>query len=389
MLSEGATADHVRAALTGDYPAKPFVLDPGAHLSHADIDAGRRAAVIVSDIAGAGPATITDSYVRGGPALLGFHTGQTALLQRDKLVATGDQDAVLTFGGTTIVEDSVIDLRGENGAALGAIANMSAAATVEGRHVTVLGDANTTGATAYSSSQGGPAKATLSDSVLLGVGRRAERTGDGTATLAMTRVDTWPAAPDSVAGAAFTHDGAFSADPLLEPDLMPDAGSRLIDAAAPIGPDESATGFYGTARALDGDGSCDARPDIGAVEAPAVACAPPSPPTAPPGAPNIQPAPQAGDATAPVLSHLRLSTKRVARFELSERATVKLTLRRCANRACTCTRRTVRARTLTADAGARHVRLRRVPPGRYLLRATVVDAAGNRGIARATKARVA
>jgi len=68
---------------------------------------------------------------------------------------------------------------------------------------------------------------------------------------------------------------------------------------------------------------------------------------------------------------------------------VKLTLRRCANRACTCTRRTVRARTLTADAGARHVRLRRVPPGRYLLRATVVDAAGNRGIARATKARVA
>jgi len=110
MLSEGATADHVRAALTGDYPAKPFVLDPGAHLSHADIDAGRRAAVIVSDIAGAGPATITDSYVRGGPALLGFHTGQTALLQRDKLVATGDQDAVLTFGGTTIVEDSVIDL---------------------------------------------------------------------------------------------------------------------------------------------------------------------------------------------------------------------------------------------------------------------------------------
>jgi hypothetical protein len=40
-------------------------------------------------------------------------------------------------------------------------------------------------------------------------------------------------------------------------------------------------------------------------------------------------------------------------------------------------------------AGAQHVRLRRVRPGRYLLRATAADSAGNRGIARKIKAKVA
>ena len=106
MLSEGATADHVRAALTGDYPAKPFVLDPGAHLSHADIDAAAPIGPDESATGFYGTARALD----GDGSCDGFHTGQTALLQRDKLVATGDQDAVLTFGGTTIVEDSVIDL---------------------------------------------------------------------------------------------------------------------------------------------------------------------------------------------------------------------------------------------------------------------------------------
>jgi hypothetical protein len=374
MLSEGASADHVRAALTGMYQAKPFVLDPGAHLSHVDVDAGQQAAVIISDIAGPGPATIADSSLRGGPAVLGWHTSQTAILSRDHLVAAGNQDAVLGFAGTTIVEDSVIDQRGSNGSALGAVASTPSDATVEGRRVTILGDANTTGASATSYVGAGAAKATLSDSVLVGVGKRVVRVGDGSATLAVSRVDTWPWAPDTAAGAAFTDVGSFSANPLLGTDFVPAAGSPVIDAAGAVGPDESTTDFYGKARAVDGDGSCNASPDLGAVEAPAMACAPPAAPPAPPAAqPVAQPPAPVQDTVAPRVTKIRLAHRRSVRFTLSEAARVTVRITR-AHRKAIVLRRSV-------AAGQVALRLRHaLPRGRCAIRVMAVDAAGNRAI---------
>jgi hypothetical protein len=386
LLADGAGADHIGVVAIGQ--SEPVRIDHGGHLSHAHVDAGQNLAVQVTQDKGTGDATITDSYLSGGYPLMVHNAAHTVTVQRDHLVATADYvDGVYVASGKALVEDSLIDLRGHSDAnGLEAYAGYAPAATIAGRRLTVLADgAGTAGAVAATSTGSGPASVSLSDSVLRGVKTRVARVSNATTTLALTRVDTWPAAPDSVTGGTFSDEGSFSADPLLTKDFVPGAGSPLIDAAGPLGAGESDTDFNGAARTLDGDGNCDARPDIGAIEAPAATCTPPSQPAQP----NIQePPPAAVDTIAPVLSHLRLSAKRVAAFTLSERATVRLALRRCANRTCSKTRKPMRTRAVTLSAGAEHVRLGRVGPGRYVLRVTAVDAAGNRATPQKTRRRL-
>jgi hypothetical protein len=100
-------------------------------------------------------------------------------------------------------------------------------------------------------------------------------------------------------------------------------------------------------------------------------------PGAPPG-----PVPQARDVTPPVISGLRLGSRRVRRtrgttirFRLTEASRVTLTFARRRGR------RFVRVATLRVNgrAGLNRVRFRRrtLRPGRYRLTATAVDAAGN------------
>lgn len=383
-LVDGASADHIRAVLTGTYAAEPLRIERGGNLSHAYIDTGQNTAVHVGGPQGPGDVTIADSYLRGRGAIVTTNPGHTVVARRDRLVVV--DGSLMTSGGTTRLEDSLVDARGHSGPILFATTQSTPDAAIDGRHLTMLADdPGASGAVASSSPGNGSATVTLSDSMLLGAGVRAISAGTGAPLVAMRRVDTWPAAPDKLVGGEVTDEGSFSADPLLGADYVPGAGSPLIDAAAALGDGESDTDLAGTARTLDGDGNCDATPDIGAFESPAQACAAPPPPPPPPGG-NEQP--PAHDAVAPVLSGLRLSRYRVARFTLSEQATVRLTLRRCTDARCTHTQRPVPARVVTASAGARHVRLRRVRPGRYLLRATVVDAAGNRGLTRKTKAKV-
>jgi hypothetical protein len=388
FLADGASADHVGVVVPGVYQADPVRIEHGGHLSHAYIDAAQNPAVQVTSYQGTGDATITDSYVSGGTPIMVDNADHTLTAQRDHLVMTGDYSGgVFVMKGKAVVEDSLIDMRGHSDAAgLKTLAASGPNSTITGRHLTVLADgAGTAGVAAESSAGLGAASVSLSDSVLDGVKTRAKRGFDGVAILALSRVDTWPSAPDSVGGATFSDTGSFSADPLLTKDFVPGAGSPLIDAAGPLGAGESDTDMNGGSRTLDGDGNCDARPDIGAIEAPAATCTPPSQPAQP----NIQePPPPAGDAIAPVLSHLRLSAKRVAAFTLSERATVRLALRRCANRTCSKTRKPTRMRAVPLSAGAEHVRLGRVGPGRYVLRVTAVDAAGNRATPRKIRRRL-
>ena len=84
------------------------------------------------------------------------------------------------------------------------------------------------------------------------------------------------------------------------------------------------------------------------------------------------------DTVAPAISRLSASARRV-RFTLSEGATVRIQVRRLAHGK----RRLVRsvpARPMAAGAG--RVRLRKLRPGRYVLRLSAKDAAGNATSAR-------
>jgi hypothetical protein len=390
FLADGASADHIGVVVPGVYQAEPVRIEHGGHLSHSYIDAAQNPAVQVTSYQGTGDATITDSYVSGGTPIMVDNANHTVTANRDHFVMTGDYSGgVFVTEGKAVVEDSLIDMRGHSDAAgLKAQAGYGPNATITGRHLTVLADGTGTAGVAAESSAGlGAASVSLSDSVLDGVKTRARRGFDGVAILALARVDTWPPAPDSVNGATFSDAGSFSADPLLTTDFAPRAGSPLIDAAAPLATGESDTDVFGSPRTIDGDGNCDSRPDIGAVEAPAGTCAPAAPPVAPGADPGAEPAPVT-DAVAPVLSHLRLSAKRLATFALSERATVRLALRRCANRTCSKTRKPARTRAMTLSAGAEHVRFGRVRPGRYVLRVTAVDAVGNRATPQKTSRRL-
>src|SRR5206468_7776951 len=215
-------------------------------------------AVDVSQAQGTGDATITDSYVSGGYPIMVYNAAHTVTVRRDHLVVTaGYTDGVLVMAGKAVVEDSLIDLRGQIDAnGLEAYAGAAPDATIVGRHLTVLADgADTAGAVAATSAGSGAAAVSVSDSVLDGVKTRASRVSNAATTLALTRVDTWPAAPDSVNGGTFSDEGSFSADPLLDKEFAPGSSSPLIDAAAAIAAGESDTDLNGGARTLDGDGN--------------------------------------------------------------------------------------------------------------------------------------
>jgi streptogramin lyase len=88
--------------------------------------------------------------------------------------------------------------------------------------------------------------------------------------------------------------------------------------------------------------------------------------------------PLPADTVAPAIAHLSASARRV-RFTLSERATVRIQVRRVAHGK----RRLVRSLPARPMAsGANRVRLRELRAGRYVLRLSAKDAAGNASTAR-------
>jgi hypothetical protein len=378
-LADGASADHVRAVvLPAATQAQTVEIEHGGHIAHSHIDGGDNAGVTVSQDAGAGDASITDSFVRGNPAVGASSAGHTLQMARDHVVATGSSGGVVASKGTVEIEDSLVELTAPYGSALVANAASADASTLDGRRLTVVGMDDTTALFAYAYAGGGPSVARLTDSVVSHFPTRAAHGTSGDATIALARVDTWPAAPDKVGNAAFSDDGSFSADPLLDAFYLPKAGSPLIDAAAQLGPGESDVDVNGNPRNLDGDGNCEARPDIGAIEAPAGTCTPPAQPDP---QPSTQPEPPAHDATAPVVTKVRLAHRRTVRFTVSEAARVTVRIKRAHHKAIVVKR--------TVPAGPIRLKLRHaLPHGRYAIRVTAVDAAGNRGI-RAAEVKVA
>lgn len=193
-------------------------------------------------------------------------------------------------------------------------------------------------------------------------------------------------APVPGSGTNVAGDPLFVATPpatLAGADLSLQAGSPLVDRSDPAQVTAGELDFAGAARSLDGDGNCAAVPDIGAFERAAVACPPPV----------VAPPVVARDTVGPVLSDLRVAGRK-AKFTLSEAAGVTLVVKRArpgrrVGRRCVAKRRAgkrctrwVRVRKLSLPAagpGANVIALGELRRGRYRVRATAVDAAGNVG----------
>jgi hypothetical protein len=378
LLEKGARADGVHVTADPGIVGLPVTIDSGGQLSHAVVDGAGSIGVVIGGPATPDGATISDSEIHGAPAVDVLAAGTTKVL-RDRLTVTAaSQVGVLDLQGDTIVRDTLVDLRNApSSVGLAASSINVANAALEARRVTIVGAGGTsTGAEVHSDIVNGAASLSLADSVLQGLGVRVLRDNAGTATVALDHVDTWPAVPDQLNGLVATDVASSYADPLLGADFVPQAGSPLIDAAAPLTDADGTTDAAGAPRSVDGNGDCTAQPDSGAFEAPAAACPPPPGP-----APEVVPAKDTSkDTTAPLVTRLRIVHRRAVRFTLSEAAQVTVRIKR-AHRTKLVLRRAVHGGSVSLKLkhALRHAR--------YTIRVIAVDGAGNRSVKTAARAK--
>jgi hypothetical protein len=286
----------------------------------------------------------------------------------------GFRNGLSVLGGDVQLTDSVLDLRTQI-ALLGVyVAPYSGSSNVEAHNITIVGDGSD-GQLGISGYSGGGTSVSVHvrDSILADLATPVQRRAlTGQATIALDRVDRWPdnAADDTPGNGQLTDADPLAVAPgFTDPsggDFSLDASSPLVDAGTPGGLDagEPSTDVTGAPRITDGNGDCTAQRDIGAYERAGAACAAP-------GSGGVAPAPtpSAADTTAPRITKVRLrrrSRALVVRFRLSELATVKVTAGK----------RRGAARRLAA--GARMVRIARVPRHRLRVSLIATDASGNR-----------
>lgn len=362
-------------------------------------------------------ATVTGSAgtgitVAGGPGTGPAAPERSLVTINRARVDVGNTALTVSIGDATVT-DSLLVSRGGQAAFVRSLGNSDGIGTASFHQSTLYAE-SASGPRALLVSDNGAKPATAS---LVGTVARAVLTGSGAAaadleafnanasitaghsafTTAVT-TGTAPAGAVPAPGSAtnLMGDPLFAAPASGDFRLQP--ASPLIDASDAAALTAGETDATGGARSLDGSGDCTAAPDIGAFEAPAVACPPATPPAGGGGGGPSVPA----DTTAPMLSEITFApaTFRVAaataaaaakrprgsriHATVSEASTITVTLRRCLNRRCTKRRGAGRVsyvvgagRLRLAFSGRVGPKARALPAGRYRATAVARDAAGN------------
>ena len=391
----GAHAEDVAVEVDIDPAlAGAVVLQDGASIAQSRVRLAGNAGIVNLG----GRVSITDVEI-DNPELYGvLNAGNETTIRRSRIHAAG---GVVGARGHVLVADSLLDLRGIQGQAIGvavadSVGDVAGPIDLDAVRVTIVGDApddsKFIGAAAVSTNAVTNAEIHLRDSVITGVGTPFQRSSDaGVTHIDADRVAHTDPVDDSLdLGFGETEEtNPIPGAPALDAQLRPQAGSPLVDAAGALA---DGTDLSGKPRMVDGNGDCTAKADVGAFELQAAenpACAPAPAPTPAP-TPTPAPAPQPVADAPPVLSGLKV-TKRVhrrrtmpkfvaargaIRFTLSEAATVELRFKRIG---------TGRAKVLRLPAAAGTERLRfrgrldhatMLNPGRYRVTAVAIDAAG-------------
>jgi hypothetical protein len=342
-------------------------------------------------------------------------------IERSRLIGTNA--GVAAQWGVTTLDRSVVRLTEGNGVGIYASAASGSHTTLNADGVTIVGPGlpNTDAADVFNGFA--PAEAvdlSLTNSIIRGFEHplRADAAGSGQAKIAMSYSDYDPGGnatsggPNAViaeANVSNVGDAGF-VDP-AGGDFRLLYGSPLLDAGDPA----TAQGLDldGNPLVADGNGDGDSRRDLGAFELPPVPSGgqppaaegqqgggggqgePPAPDTQPPLIGRFRATPSlfaVARAGTPLAARLPRGTR--FRYTLSEAAKVTLKIQRAlAGRP---TRyRTIGTLSRTAASGANSTRFsgrlrkRALRPGRYRVRITATDTAGNRSARRTTRFRIA
>jgi hypothetical protein len=367
-----ATLAHVSADVTADSSlSTAFYFDYGADGAVTDASAsGTGLGLLAQGVSGAA----------GGPE-------ESHVTLRRTRIDVGKY-ALYTASGTIDARDSLL-AGGPTAVWAQSSAAANGASTIALRRTTVSSDGANARAVMASGFTAGaqPAKVSLTDSIVRAAGIAPQALeADGTpATISAER--TIFSTSQATSGGTVPAPGSGSnldVDPhftnVSARDFTLAAGSPALDRGDPALIEPGDADATGAPRSADGDGDCNAAPDLGAFERTGVACpaapvTPPPPTPAQPPAPSLPVAPiRAPDRTAPKLTKVKFTAGKLT-LTVSEAATVKITLKRCRTPTKHCTTRT---RTQRAKVGSNSYALGKLTTGFYTVSLMATDTAGNR-----------
>ena len=353
---------------------------------------------------GPGGGTLRRSTVNAGTGVLSLYGGSTI----EGSFVTASDFGVRALGNVTTVRSTSVHLVSTNGTGIRAD-TQTASTTVNADGVTVTAPSlpdvvGVSATTALAPTQS--ARVKLTNSIVRAGGKAlfAQSTDTGEAIVAASYSDYDPSfntssgvnASLAEANVSNVGDAGFVASAYGDYRLLPT--SKLVDAGDPA--TAQGVDLDGNPLVADGNGDGVARRDMGAFEV-----QPPPPGTGPGGtgtADTVAPVVRAFTATRTVFTVARASTPVAARapggtrlrYILSERARVKVAIKRAVRRGGRVRLRTVGSLTRDGAQGANTIRFsgrigrRALRPGRYRAVIRATDAAGNRSQTRTVRLRL-